>query len=130
MSAKDALHPQQMRMFIEVNEIVDGFDKSDTYFSHTDTAPRDQWEKPAPETTLSNYEGEALRDRKLRNASARKSMVYDLDEGLAEHNLPPVDVGDSTDRPYLDNGHHRLAVFEQRKKKTGHEQYVPVRWHS
>jgi hypothetical protein len=135
MSAKDNLNGEQLSMFIPVDDLVDKFHKADLpddlrheyWKSGREYTPREQWE------THSDDLGMPMRDWKMRDVeefsgqeTETKGVVWDIPKGIDEGNIPPVSVGRGGGGQLL-NGHHRLAVFEDRQHRRG-TQYVPVKW--
>lgn len=131
-----ALNPKQLAMFMPVREVIDTVHKIDSAHNGTGATPRQQWERPLPETSL--FAGESLRDAKLAATEVNRELGgsdaspmyrgYDIDKGIAEKNLPPLRIQHfehgGNERSELWDGHHRLAKLEE----AGHAE-APV-WHS
>lgn len=101
-------------MFMTPTEIIDTVHKGDSRLFPSRKTPREQWEQPG-----SGYTG-SLREDKLRALKGGYGKEFDQPWETA----PPVDIrhknrtdlatGERTVIPVLQNGHHRLAVAEQR----------------
>lgn len=116
--------PQQLTMFERTQDVIDKVDKIDAA-DHVAAglSPREQWETPIHDDW---HKGDSLRDVKLSRGNYVGRDGYDLRQGHAAKNLPPlrIDHNDTNGRIELGDGHHRLALYES----LG-DQEVPV-WHS
>lgn len=137
--SRRALNPQQLAMFMPVQEVIDKVHKIDaSEHVAAGRSPREQWEEPLTEGM---YAGSSVRDAKLSAAQAtrdyeqayppRRLAKYDIEAGARAHNVPPLRIQHvpaglytNRDRQELWDGHHRLATLEA----MGHTE-VPV-WHS
>lgn len=133
----------QLRMFVPTNEIIDTYPKADagTLWDGVHT-PRQQWELPNPHP---ENKGMSLRDAKRAQVMGQYGKMERVDENYeARQRGEPekpiyqsrgqmIDKGDAPpltlahwaagDTPFLANGHHRLALLEER----GHTE-IPVEY--
>jgi hypothetical protein len=100
--------PEQLKMFMSPDEIIDTASKGDSRIVGPGTTPREQWERPD-----SSYYS-SLREEKLEETEYSASGFH----GRPFATMPPVELTHghpvSPDRPMLTEGHHRLAWTEDR----------------
>jgi hypothetical protein len=131
MSARDNLHPQQLKMFMTPDEIIDTAHKSDsmhTRFGYDmdlgDAAtPRQQWEREYfdPHGSPAVKYGAALREEKLIEVDG--GAYYSPEEKNAiAHDGRPLELLHTPEKTYLSDGHHRLAYHERQGTP-----YLPVK---
>lgn len=114
MSASDHLHPQQLRLFMQADELMDLPAGDSRYFG---------W---------SMNDDEGLRDRKIMESQEpryRESphKTISLEDSIRQEGvLDPVELEFTSPRggPMLSNGHHRVAVAHKINPKS----WVPVEY--
>lgn len=106
----------QLKMFMTPDELIDSTNKLDSRFfdpyeNRASASPRHQWEAEHS----SRYGRESLREEKLEDLDTSHREVF---EGKPFETMPPVELvhyRSGSKRPMLSQGHHRLALAEDRR---------------
>ena len=102
MSSSDALHPQQLRMFIPAGELV-----KMKPTSHPTSMPHGLWREGRNRENEWKWEDNRQEDQYL--AIGEGGATERIGESIREHGvIHPVEVGPD----YVSEGHHRIAISE------------------
>ena len=120
MSAADAIHPDQLRLFMRPHEIIAATAGSVETGEH---------EIGAGNRTKAHLEEKLQRARRPGTSGESASLL----ESVTEHGVQkPIILSNQgpnytrSEHFWIGNGHHRLAAAQEAEATTGRQQYVPV----